>query len=98
MPKKNYTKTKRSCRVTFYLPSEVDAERAAVCGEFNDWNPERHPMQRRKDGTFYASVYLDAGNAYRYRFLLDGERWENDWEAEEYVPNEHGSDDSVIRV
>lgn len=98
MMKKSYTRTKNSCRVTFYLPAEVGAEHAALCGEFNDWNPAAHPMQRKKDGTFYASVYLKPGSAYRYRFLLDGERWENDWEAEEYVPNEHGSDDSLVHV
>ena len=98
MPKKNYTKTGRSCRVTFYLPAEVGAETASLCGEFNDWDPSLHPMGRKKDGTFYTSLYLDAGNSYRYRFLLDGARWENDWEAESYVVNEHGTDDSIITV
>lgn len=98
MPKKNYTKTGRSCRVTFYLPAEVGAETASLCGEFNDWDPSLHPMGRKKDGTFYTSLYLDAGNSYRYRFLLDGARWENDWEAESYVVNEHGTEDSVITV
>lgn len=98
MPKKSYTRTGRSCRVTFYLPSEISAQSAALCGEFNDWNPEAHPMRTRKDGTFYVSVSLDAGTSYRYRFLIDGERWENDWEAEEYRSNEFGTDDSVINV
>ena len=98
MLKKNYTKTGRSCRVTFYLPAAVGAETVSLCGEFNDWDPASHPMGRKKDGTFYTSLYLDAGRSYRYRFLLDGERWENDWEAETYVANEHGTEDSVISV
>ncbi len=29
---------------------------------------------------------------------LDGERWENDWSADEYVANAYGSDDSVVSV
>ena len=98
MPKKSYTRTGRSCRVTFYLPPEIEAQSAALCAEFNNWNPEAHPMRARKDGTFYVSVSLDTGASYRYRFLIDGERWENDWEAEEYRSNEFGSDDSVITV
>jgi 1,4-alpha-glucan branching enzyme len=98
MPKKSYTRTGRSCRVTFYLPSEVEARSAALCGEFNDWNPDTHPMRMKKDGSYYVSVSLDAGATYRYRFFIDGERWENDWEAEEYRSNEFGSDDSVITV
>jgi 1,4-alpha-glucan branching enzyme len=98
MPKKSYTRTGRSCRVTFYLPPAVGAASVALCGEFNEWNPAAHPMGKKKDGTFYTSMYLDAGRSYRYRFLLDGQHWENDWEAEAYVTNEHGTEDSVISV
>ena len=99
MLKKSYTRTKRSCRVTFYLPAEVDASRASICGEFNDWNPDAHVMAKKKDGTFYVSMYLDAGASYRYRFLLDGERWENDWEADQYVKSDFGDcDNSVVAV
>lgn len=36
MIRKEYTKTGRSCRVTLELPAEVQAENAAVLGEFND--------------------------------------------------------------
>jgi 1,4-alpha-glucan branching enzyme len=98
MPKKSYVKTGRSCKVTFYLPAEVQAKTIAVCGEFNEWAPDALPMKTRKDGVHYASTYLESGRSYRYRFLLDGTRWENDWEAETYLPNEHGSDDSIITI
>lgn len=96
--KKNYTKTGRSCRVTFELPAEVGAQEAALCGEFNDWNPETHPMKRRKDGSYSITISLKPGNSYRYRYLIDGARWENDWAADEYVGNEFGTDDSVIII
>jgi hypothetical protein len=52
-------------------------------------------MQRGEDG-FVAEVSLPAGRVYRFRYLLDGERWENDWAADAYVANEFGGDDSVI--
>ncbi|MCB2204728.1 isoamylase early set domain-containing protein [bacterium] len=98
MPKKSYTRTGRSCRVTFYLPAEVQAQRVALCGEFNDWDAEAHPLRVRKDGTRYISLSLDAGRSYRYRFLVDGDRWENDWNADAYAPNEYGSEDSIVHV
>lgn len=98
MVKKTYTRTRNSCLVTFYLPPGVGAERAVLCGDFNNWDTEAAPMKRRKDGTFYASVHLTAGSEYRYRFYLDGKRWENDWDAESYLPNQHGADDSVVTV
>lgn len=98
MLKKNYTKTGNHCRVTFKLPAEVEAETAALCGEFNGWDQAANPMKKLKDGSFSTTVSLSAGNSYRFRYLLDGSRWENDWEADSYAPNEHGSDDSIVEV
>ena len=96
--KKEYTKTRRSCRVTFELPDTVEAQTAAVCGEFNDWDLAKHPMKRKKDGSFSRTISLKPGRRYRFRYLLDGERWENDWAADDYVSNEYGTQDSVISV
>lgn len=98
MLKKSYSKTGAKCRVTFKLPAEVEASTVALCGEFNDWNPDTNPMKQLKDGSYSVTVSLDADNSYRFRYLLDGERWENDWEADSYLPNDHGSDDSVVTV
>jgi len=33
-----------------------------------------------------------------FRYLVDGERWENDWAADAYVPNPFGGEDSVVEV
>ena len=96
--KKSYTKTGRSCRVTFELPAETNATEAVVCGEFNNWSTIENPLEKRKDGRFSGTFSLKAGNSYRFRYLLDGERWENDCEADDYLPNEFGTDDSVIRI
>jgi 1,4-alpha-glucan branching enzyme len=98
MPKKSYSRTGGSCRVQFELPTAVNAKKASLVGDFNDWNPKAHPMKAKKDGTFYVAVHLAAGAEYRYRYLLDGKRWENDWEADMYLPNEHGTDDSIVIV
>jgi len=94
--RKTYTKTGRSCRVTFELPSDVDAQSVVVCGEFNDWDSQMHPMKRRKDGSFSTTLSLKPGASYRFRYLLDGERWENDWVADRYVANEYGTQDSLV--
>jgi 1,4-alpha-glucan branching enzyme len=86
------------CKVTFELPAEVGATTAHVCGDFNDWSPTATPMKRRKDGSLAATVALEAGGQYRFRYLLDDGRWENDWAADTYLPNDFGGDDSVIEV
>lgn len=85
-----------TCKVTFDLTAGAGVEDVHLCGEFNDWSPTATPMTRRKDGTFRVTVALEPGRSYRFRYLLDGDRWENDWAADDYVPNEHGGDDSVV--
>lgn len=95
---KAYSKTGKVARVTFKLPAEVDAKKAALSGDFNEWNKTSHPMRQLKDGGFSLTVSLDTGKAYRYRYWLDGNRWENDWEAERYEANPYGSEDSIVEV
>jgi 1,4-alpha-glucan branching enzyme len=84
--------------VTFELQPDGQADTAAVCGEFNDWNPTAHPMKRRKDGTFSVTLSLPAGQQYRFRYLLDGTQWTNDAHADAYVVNPFGSEDGVLKV
>jgi hypothetical protein len=55
-------------------------------------------MKRLKNGGFTATVTLESNKEYHFRYFLDGDRWENDWNADKYVPNSHGSDDSVVVV
>ena len=60
-----------------------------------------HPeMYRSRRWTMrqYAGYATAAETNTRYRYLLDGSRWENDWSADEYVPNGYGSDDSVLVI
>jgi hypothetical protein len=84
--------------VTFTLPAEVHAETVALCGDFNGWSADDIRLERGADGTWRATVALEPGRSYRYRYLLDGERWENAWQADRYVPNPYGGVDSVVVV
>jgi hypothetical protein len=82
--------------VRFTLPAEVQAGTVALCGEFNNWSAHDIRLERGADGTWQATVALEPGRSYRYRYLLDGERWENAWQADRYVPNPYSSTDSVV--
>lgn len=88
----------RSCRVTFALPADVAADRVHVCGEFNDWDESANPLVKRAKGHYSASLTLKTGRSYRFRYLIDGKRWENDPQADAYTPNPYGSEDSVVRL
>ena len=80
------------------LLAEVNAQTAALCGDFNNWATDTHLMKRLKNGSFSTTVSIPSCRSYRFRYLLDWERWENDWEADAYTPNEYGKDDSVVEV
>ena len=81
--------------VMFRVPADAGARSACVAGEFNGWSTTATPMTEN-DGEFCAVVDLERGRSYRFRYFLDGRRWENDWAADGYVANEYGGDDSVI--
>jgi hypothetical protein len=57
---------------------------------------EDHPDEAPKKGTFTATVALEPNKEYHFRYFVDGQRWENDWNTDKYVLNSHGSDDSVV--
>jgi len=84
--------------VTFALPADVGGSEVHLCGEFNDWSQTSLPLLRGDDGGYSVVVLLEAGCRYRYRYLIDGSRWENDWAADEYLPNEFGGEDSVVEA
>jgi 1,4-alpha-glucan branching enzyme len=98
MLKKQYAKDKKTCKVTFALPDEANASSAELQGDFTKWEKAPVKMKRYKDGNFKVSVTLKSGKQYRFRYLLDGERWENDWQADAYVSNEFGTEDSIVEV
>jgi 1,4-alpha-glucan branching enzyme len=97
---KQFLKTRPVCKVTFTLPKEAapGAETVYVVGEFNGWSRDATPMRRRKNGDYCASLDLERGRAYRFRYLIDGCRFENDWAADRYEPNPYGGEDSVVEA
>lgn len=97
---KKYLKTRPVCKVTFTLPKEAapDAETVCVMGEFNNWSHDAHPLKRQKSGDFSLSLDLEKGRSYRFRYLIDGWKFENDWQADRYEANPYGGDDSVIEL
>lgn len=101
MLKKAYSRNRKTCRVTFTLPPEAAAGAVAVSlvGDFNDWDTRALPLKRLPNGNWETTLSLDAGREYLFRYFMDGQRWENDWNADKYVPSPFGdSENSVVIV
>ncbi len=82
-----------SVRFALHKP---DAKRVSLCGEFNGWAPGATPMRRHDDGHWETTVPLAPGR-YQYKFIAD-EEWITDPAAQNNVPNQHGSLNSVVEV
>lgn len=98
---KKYLKSKPVCKVKFIAPEPLSkaAKKIYLAGEFNDWKYEATPLRKQKNGAYATTIDLSTGNEYQYRFVLDGERWENDFDADKYVPSSvSDAENSVVIV
>ncbi len=97
---KKYHKSKPVCRVDFTFDGEEAqaASSVSLAGDFNDWNVTAAPMKKNKNGFEY-SLNLSAGRQYRFRYVVDGQDWHNDSQADSYEYSGIGeSMNSVISV
>jgi hypothetical protein len=88
---------RETCTHTFVLRGFDDARTVAVCGSFNGWDGAASPMLHLR-GRWTATIELEPGQVHRYRFLVDGEHWEDDPLATERAWNDYGSEDCIIRT
>lgn len=97
---KQYLKSKPVCKVTFRLPAEAarDANSVNIVGDFNNWDIYAVPMQKLKDGTFKVTLELEPNHEYQFRYLIDENSWENDWEADRYTSSPYGNAENSVVV
>ena len=99
--KKQFLKTRPTCKVTFRVDKEraeaLRAESIHLVGDFNDWNETATPMKHLKKGDFKAILDLMIDDEYEFRYLVNGETWINEEDADKTVQTEYpGAQNSVI--
>jgi len=98
MLKKKPVKGSDKVSVTFQTFEHPDARQVGVAGGWNNWDPDRTPMKKRKDGAWAATVRFERGSRHEYRFVVDGERWLADEQADGQVTNPYGGVNSVFTL
>ncbi len=98
---KEYLQSQNKAKVTFELadyeiPGDIEAATVHLVGEFNDWDLQATPMKHSKKGSFRVVLELEPGREYRFKYLVNGKHWCNDWSADAYIPDGYGSDNSVV--
>ena len=84
---KTYSKSKPVCKVTFEVSADIvnGAKSVSLVGDFNEWNPTA--LKKQKDGAFKASIELEKGREFAFRYLVDNDVWINDEAADKYTAN-----------
>ncbi len=94
MGKKKLRQPKRR-RVSFSF-RKPDAVEVSLVGDFNDWNPKRHPMKRDENGVWTKAVMLVPGT-YEYKFWVDG-NWMPDPQVPDVCKNVFGTLNNRLTV
>lgn len=99
---KQVVKSRQIVKVTFEvpqaeLPEGLELLSLHVVGEFNDWDETAVPLKyHKKEKSYRATVELEPGQSYQFRYLVNGSYWSNDWAADAYTPNNLGEDNCVV--
>ncbi len=88
-------KNKGKRRIKFQLHAK-EAKRVSLLGDFNNWDPDRHPMNKKPDDLWEKTVMLAPGR-YEYKFQVDG-KWRLDPEGKERCRNQFGTENCIIQV
>lgn len=86
----------RNLRGVNFICHAPQAQAVSLVGDFNEWNPQAHPMQRLADGGWALMVELRHGH-HRYAFLVDGQIT-LDPRAQGITRNDQGQRVSLIPV
>jgi len=82
-------------KVTFSI-NLSDAEEVILMGDFNDWNPKKHPMRKGRNGVWIKSVIISPGR-YEYKFLVDG-HWKEDLQNGQTCMNCFGTYNNIFNL
>lgn len=94
MQGKANTKTRKR-RVSFSLEAP-HAQQVALVGDFNAWDPLKHPMKKDASGIWEKTVILEPGT-YEYKFFQDGQ-WVLDPGNHRQCPNRFGTRNNIVVV
>lgn len=78
----------------FYAPK---AKKVSIAGDFNKWSVDDGIMRKQSDSIWTIEVQLKPGT-HNYMFVVDGEKWVTDPNADSYRDDGFGYKNSVVRV
>lgn len=95
--KKQFTKTKPVCKVTFSVDAK-EAQTVSVVGDFNAWDAGVGLLSKQKNGIFKGVFDLPKDGSFEFRYVVDGD-YRNEPEADGFRHNDFaGTDNSLLNT
>lgn len=94
----------------FFCPPRVNSDRleftyhddaaksVALAGDFNEWITTATPYEKNDDGVWRAQIELLPPGRYRYKLVVNGERWIEDPANTMKEPDEYGGLNSILHI
>lgn len=100
MLKKQYSKDKPVCTVTFTFPKEIltNVQTVKVLGDFNGWDWNQATTFQLSGNEYKAVAELPAGNTFAFRYLADQTVWITDAGADAYAASPFGENNAIIVI
>jgi serine protease AprX len=94
----------------FFCPPRVNANKlefayhddtarsVSIAGDFNGWGSTETPSVKQSDGVWRAQIDLLPPGRYRYKLIVDGERWIEDPANAMKEPDQYGGFNSILHI
>lgn len=86
---------KKGDSVTFEFDHKTE-HKVYLAGDFNHWNYSKNPLRKAPNVKWKVTLKLTSGE-HQFRYVADNE-WYNDNQADKYMNNGYGSENSVVVV
>ena len=90
--KNNTEKNQQTIEFSIFVP---EASSVCVSGDFNDWDTEKHPMEKNRIGVWTKNLRLPPGN-YEYKYVVDDSWFE--MPKNDCCLNEYGTYNNIVHV
>ena len=94
---KSKTKVKNTVKVKFFLTAETNFKSVELFGLNNEWTVGL-PLKAKKDGTFNLEITLPAEGKHQFKYLINGENWVSDTDADGLIEDGFGGQNSLLHT
>lgn len=84
-------------RLVFFYHDDL-AEGVCLAGDFNEWNQSEKPFVQQENGAWRVELALPPPGRYRYKFVIDRNRWIEDPSNGLKEPDQYGGFNSIIQI